>query len=336
MKEAYLYKRLDSHDVRCYLCRHRCRIKEDERGICGVRINRDSTLYTLVYDKVASINVDAMEKKPLFHFLPGRQALSFGTAGCNFRCRFCQNHDISQMPRETGQVTGETYSPTGLVGLALNHQCSAMAYTYTEPTIFYELARDTMVEAKRHGLYNIFVTNGYMTREMLEDAKGLIDAANVDLKAFTETFYRDYVNGRLKGVTDSLIRMKQMGLWVEVTTLLIPGLNDDPEEIRAIARFIKSELDPDTPWHLTRFHPAYKERNLPPTEISVLEHAKRIGLEEGLHYVYLGNVPGEGENTTCPQCSHLLIDRVGYTIQHYSLDDGACPECGYKVAGVGL
>jgi pyruvate formate lyase activating enzyme len=240
------------------------------------------------------------------------------------------------MPREVGQIMGEVYSPAGLVGLALNHQCSAMAYTYTEPTIFYELAKDTMVEAKRHGLYNVFVTNGYMTREMLDDAKGLIDAANVDLKAFNQAFYTDYVNGRLKGVMDSLTRMKQMGLWVEVTTLLIPGVNDDPEEIRAIARFIKSEMDPETPWHLSRFHPAYQERNLPPTELSVLEDAKRIGLEEGLHYVYLGNVPGEGENTNCPQCSHLLIDRVGYTIQHYSLDDGACPKCGYKVAGVGL
>ena len=336
MKEAYLYKRLDSQDVQCYLCRHRCRINQEERGICGVRINIEGTLYTLVYDKVASINVDAMEKKPLFHFLPGSQAFSFGTVGCNFRCSFCQNHDISQMPREVGQIMGETYSPAALVGLALNHQCSAMAYTYTEPTIFYELARDTMVEAKRHGLYNVFVTNGYMTREMLGDAKGLIDAANVDLKAFNQAFYTNYVNGRLKGVMDSLIRMKQMGLWVEVTTLLIPGVNDDPEEIRAIARFIKSEMDPETPWHLSRFHPAYQERNLPPTELSVLEDAKRIGLEEGLHYVYLGNVPGEGENTNCPQCSHLLIDRVGYTIQHYSLDDGACPKCGYKMAGVGL
>ena len=337
MIEAALYEKTDSSAVRCKLCRQSCKIEDGERGFCGVRENKGGTLFSLVYDKIVSTNVDPIEKKPFFHFAPGTKSFSIATMGCNFRCTFCQNYSISQPPNETGEISGIHYTPKQLVTMALDSGCESIAYTYTEPTIYYELARDTMILAKKAGLLNVFVTNGYMSRDMLDDAKGLIDGANVDLKAFNDNFYTQYCRARLKGVLDSLKYIKGMGIWLEVTTLLIPGLNDNTSEIREMARFIKNELGKETPWHVSRFFPRYKELDLPPTEASVLRGVRQIGLDEGLYYVYTGNLPWEpGEKTYCPGCSYMLIDRAGYTIQKYALKEGRCPKCGYEIEGVSL
>ena len=334
MREALLWDRMESDVVKCRLCRHGCVIKDQKKGICGVRQNLGGTLYTLVYDKVVSTNVDPIEKKPLFHFAPGSRSFSIATVGCNFRCSFCQNYSISQMPHEFGRIEGENYSPEEIVAWAMQNDCRSISYTYTEPTIFYELARETMSEAKKHGLLNVFVTNGYMTRDMLDDSKGLLDAANVDLKAFNDEFYTHYCKAKRDGVLDSLAYMKELNIWVEVTTLLIPTLNDNPDEVREMARFIRTALGPGTPWHVSRFYPRYKEQELPPTDVQALSKVRRIGLEEGLNYVYVGNVPGDqGEKTHCPGCSSLLVDRVGYTIRKNAVKDGLCPECGYRVEG---
>ncbi len=335
MKEALLYDRPDSGSVRCRLCRHTCRIEDGKKGICRVRENKGGILYTLVYDKVVSTNVDPIEKKPLFHFAPGTKSFSIATVGCNFRCSFCQNYSISQMPRDEGRIAGQDRSPAQLASAAKRYGCRSIAYTYTEPTIYYELARDTMVQARELGLLNVFVTNGYMSRDMLDDSRGLIDAANVDLKAFNDHFYAHYCRARRKGVLDTLRYMKQLGIWVEVTTLLIQGLNDDPAEVRELARFISTEMGRETPWHISRFYPQYKEMALPATEVAALRKARDIGLAEGLHYVYTGNVPGDvGEKTFCPACAALLIDRVGYTIGAYAVREGRCPQCGQRLDGV--
>jgi len=337
MKEAVLYDKRESGKVKCRLCRHGCLIDESKTGLCGVRVNQGGTLYTLVYDKVISTNIDPIEKKPLFHFAPGTTSLSIATPGCNFRCSFCQNYSISQMPHDRGIIEGEDIPPGRIAAMAVKYQCRSISYTYTEPTIYYELARDTMVEAKKHGLLNVFVTNGYMSRDMLDDSKGLIDAANVDLKAFNDRFYTHYCKARRDGVLDTLPYMKKLGIWVEVTTLLIPTLNDDPEEIRELARFIRTELGRDTPWHVSRFYPQYKTQDLPPTDVAALRKVRQIGIDEGLSYVYTGNVPGDlGEKTFCPDCSELLIDRVGYTIKRNAVEQGLCPKCGHRVEGVEL
>ena len=337
MKEAALYEKIGSSAVRCKLCRHFCKIDNGDRGFCGVRENREGTLFSLVHDKLVSTNVDPIEKKPLFHFAPGTKSFSIATVGCNFRCTFCQNYTISQAPHETGEISGTNFTPQELVSMALESGCKSIAYTYTEPTIYYELALDTMILAKKAGLLNVFVTNGYMSKDALDGLSGLLDGANVDLKAFSDRFYTEYCQARLKGVLDSLQYIKKMGVWLEVTTLLIPDLNDQPNEIKQMAHYIKKELGRETPWHVSRFFPRYKELDLPPTEASELRKVRQVGLDEGLYYVYTGNLPWEpGEKTYCPGCSYLLIDRVGYTIQKYVIKEGRCPKCGYIVEGVGL
>ncbi len=334
MKEALLWDRIESDIVKCRLCRHGCVIKDQKKGICGVRQNLAGTLYTLVYDKVVSTNIDPIEKKPLFHFAPGSRSFSIATVGCNFRCSFCQNYSISQMPHDFGRIEGESYSPAEIADLALQNNCRSISYTYTEPTIFYELARATMIEAKKRGLLNVFVTNGYMTRDMLDDAKGLLDAANVDLKAFNDDFYTHYCKAKREGVMDSLAYMKKLDIWVEVTTLLIPTLNDELDEVREMAKFICSTLGAGTPWHVSRFYPRYKEQDLPPTDVRALAKVRQIGLDAGLNYVYVGNVPGDdGEKTRCPSCSELLVDRTGYNIRKKAIKDGLCTKCGYRVEG---
>jgi pyruvate formate lyase activating enzyme len=337
MKEAVLYDRLESGKVKCRLCRHGCAIDDGKTGICSVRLNQGGTLYTLVYDKIISTNVDPIEKKPLLHFAPGSSSFSIATVGCNFQCSFCQNYSISQMPRDHGRIAGQDLTPDQLADMAVRHRCRSISYTYTEPTIYYELARDTMVAARKRGLLNVFVTNGYMTRDMLDHARGLLDAANVDLKAFNDRFYTHYCKARREGVMDTLCYMKELGIWLEVTTLLIPSLNDNPEELRDMARFIREKLGPGTPWHISRFFPQYKEQDLPPTEVAELRKARQIGLDEGLYYVYTGNVPADpGEKTFCPKCRALLIDRVGYSQRTYALEEGHCPGCGNTLDGVGL
>jgi len=335
MKEAMLYEQLQDNRVRCHLCAHRCLIAEDKKGVCQVRENHDGVLYTLVYGRTIAQAVDPVEKKPLFHFYPGSTAYSVATPGCNFRCQWCQNWEISQMPREQHLIAGWEASSAEIVAAAQRNGCRSIAYTYTEPTVFFEYAYDTARLAHEAGLSNIFVTNGYMTREMLETIQPYLDAANVDLKAFRDETYRRYVGARLQPVLDTLKLMKRMDIWLEVTTLVIPGVNDDPAELRDAAQFVAQELGVDTPWHISRFFPSYKMGDVPPTPVATLDRAREIGLRAGLQYVYVGNVLGE-ENTFCPQCGQLLIRRIGYRVVENHVLAGHCPHCGAAIAGVGL
>ncbi len=334
-QEAKLYDKLSDNRVRCNLCAHRCVIAPGKKGVCQVRENRGGTLYTLVYGQTIAQHVDPVEKKPLFHFYPGSTAFSVATPGCNFRCRWCQNSEISQMPRERHLVMGEKASPAQIVAAAREAGCCSIAYTYTEPTIFFEYAYDTARLAHEAGLANIYVTNGYMTEEMLQTFHPYLDAANVDLKAFRDETYRKYVGARLQPVLDAMQVMKRLGIWLEVTTLVLPGINDDPAELREAARFVAQNLGVETPWHISRFFPSYRMLDVPPTPVATLQQAREIGLEEGLRYIYIGNVRGE-ENTTCHKCGQLLVARSGFRVTRNVVRDGRCPECGAPVAGVGM
>jgi pyruvate formate lyase activating enzyme len=338
MQEARLYEKLDGAKVLCHLCAHRCTIADGKRGICQVRENRGGVLYSLVYGLSISQAVDPVEKKPLFHFHPGSKAFSFATVGCNFRCAFCQNWQISQTLRDGGQVDGHEASPDHLVSAASHYGCRSIAYTYTEPTIFFEYAYDTAVRATRLGIKNIYVTNGYMTEEMLEAFGSHLHAANVDLKAFTDEFYRKTCGARLQPVLDAIRSMKKRGIWVELTTLLVPGMNDSEAELRDLAGWVAREAGADTPWHVSRFHPDYKLLDRDSTPASALHRARQIGLQAGLRYVYEGNVPGaDGENTYCYNCHNLLIRRYGFGVLENVIVTGSkCPFCGVVIDGVGL
>jgi len=335
LKEAMFYEKLENNLVNCDLCSHRCRrIADSKRGICGVRENRDGKLYSLVYGKAVAKSVDPIEKKPLFNFLPGSQSYSIATVGCNFRCGNCQNYDISQLPKERNIIVGQETSPEEIVSAAKRSNCASIAYTYSEPTIFFEYAYDIAKLAKKEGLKNVFVTNGYITPEALMEISPYLDAANIDLKSFSDEFYRKSCGARLQPVLDSIRLYKSLGIWIEITTLIIPTLNDSEEELRKIAGFIK-EVGEDTPWHITQFHPMYKLPDLPRTPVSTLRKARQIGLEAGLRYVYEGNVPGEtGENTYCPNCGKPLIRRFCYSIQENKIKNSACTYCRTKIDGL--
>jgi pyruvate formate lyase activating enzyme len=336
MKEALLYEKLPEQRVKCNLCNHRCLIGEGKKGICAVRENRGGTLYTLVYRRLISRNVDPVEKKPMFHFAPGSRSFSIATVGCNFRCDFCQNYEISQIPREENQITGQDVAPEEIVAMARKTGCKTIAYTYTEPTIYFEYAYDIALKASKAGLKNIFVTNGYMSEEALRTFHPHLHGANVDLKAFRDQFYRERCGGRLEGVLHSLRVMKELGVWVEVTTLIIPGLNDSEEELRDLAGFIVS-LGKEVPWHISRFHPMYRMLDRSPTSVKILERARKIGMDAGLRYVYTGNVSGDpGEDTFCPHCGQLLVDRLGFQILKYQIREKKCSRCGTEIDGVDL
>ena len=336
--EAYLWEPLEDGAVKCNLCNHRCVIKPGKRGICSVRENQSGTLHSLVYGKVVARNIDPIEKKPLFHFLPGSLSYSIATVGCNFKCRFCQNADIAQMPNDSsGLIVGDETSPEAIVGGALKADCKSISYTYTEPTIFFEFAYDTAKLAHEAGLSNVFVTNGYMTAEALDMIHPYLHAANVDLKAFNDDYYKNLCSAKLEPVKESLIKMKALGIFVEVTTLMVPGLNDDPKELEALAGFLAESLGPETPWHVSRFHPTYRLKDRSPTPMGTLITAREIGLNAGLRYVYTGNVPGEeAENTFCYQCGKAVIQRWGFQIRKYDIDAGRCKSCGAEIDGVGL
>ncbi len=336
--KAYLYERLKDKKVRCTLCHHRCVIKQGKRGICGVRENQDGMLETLVYGRLIAQHVDPIEKKPLYHVWPGSLSYSIATVGCNFKCRFCQNADIAQLPSDRGgMILGDLYAPQDVVSAAVRTGCRSIAYTYTEPTVFFEFAHDTARLAHEKGILNVFVTNGYMTAEALHMIKPYLDAANVDLKAFNDDFYKEQCSAKRKHVMETLELMKTLGIFVEVTTLLIPGLNDDRSELKQLAAFIANSLGPDTPWHISRFHPTYKLTDRPVTSAESIHQARQIGLEAGLRYVYSGNLPGdEGENTVCYSCGQHLIDRLGYRIGGNTIVAGKCPKCGTAVDGIGL
>jgi pyruvate formate lyase activating enzyme len=333
--EAYLYERLENGTLRCNLCNHRCLVKEGKRGICNVRENKSGVLNTLVYDKLIAWHVDPIEKKPLFHMMPGSRSYSIATVGCNFRCSFCQNSDIAQMPADRGMIQGKSAGPNEIVQAALDSHCQSISYTYTEPTIYFEFAYDTARIAHAAGLKNIFVSNGYMTEEALDMINPYLDAANIDLKAFTDEFYKTRCGARLEPVKQTLVHMKSRGIMVEVTTLLIPGLNDDKMQLELLAGFLADSLGTDTPWHISRFHPTYRLLDRPPTPVSTLSMARDIGLKAGLKYVYTGNVPGnEGENTFCPSCGEIAIKRWQYTIEKSNVRNGRCGNCGFEIYGV--
>jgi pyruvate formate lyase activating enzyme len=336
MKEAMFYERESGEQVRCGLCRFRCLIRDGARGICAVRENRGGTLYSLVYGKLCAEHVDPIEKKPLFHVMPGSRSYSIATAGCNFHCRHCQNYTISQVDRNA-PIQGAEKTPQEIVQRAMDNECLSISYTYTEPTIFYEFAYDTARLAREAGLKNVFVTNGYISREALETIAPFLAAANIDLKGFSEGFYRDVVHARLSEVLDSIIEYRKHGIWLELTTLIIPGLNDSEAELQGLASFIVANLGIDTPWHVSQFYPTYKLVDRPRTPVATLRRARDIGRAAGLRYVYEGNVPGEGgENTFCPSCSSVLIKRYGYVIETDRINNGACPDCGAAIAGVGM
>jgi len=337
MNEAMLYESQADNKVRCNLCHHRCSIREGKRGMCGVRENREGRLCSLVYGKVVAEHIDPIEKKPLFHFLPGSSAYSIGTVGCNFRCKHCQNFNISQYPHaHGGEIMGEDRTPEQIVKGAKSIGCETIAYTYTEPTIFYEFAYDTAVLAHREGIKNVFVSNGYMSAEAARQIAPHLDAINIDLKAFTDKFYKEICGARLKPVLETIQRLKALAVWVEVTTLIIPGLNDGEEELREIARFVKS-VGCEVPWHVTAFYPTYKLTDRSPTPVATLRRAREIGMEEGLRYVYEGNVPGEaGENTYCHGCGAVVIERSGLGFIRNRLQDGRCSACGKRIDGVGM
>jgi pyruvate formate lyase activating enzyme len=348
--------------VLCTLCPHECKIRLDRRGACGVRFNEAGKLYTLVYGRVAARHLDPIEKKPLFHFQPGSTSYSIATVGCNLRCAFCQNWEMSQGPKgkmtvaETAagtiaetpavgavcpqleaaehRIVGEHVTPEEIVAAAVRSGARSVAYTYTEPTIFYELAFDTAVLARQRGLKNIFVTNGFTSAAPIRQLASVLDAANVDLKFFKDETYRRVAGARLEPILDAIRLYRELGIWVEVTTLLVPGLNDSDEELRAIARFVRS-LGPEVPWHVTQFYPTYKMLDRRPTPVERLRAARQIGLSVGLRYVYEGNVPGEGgENTYCPQCKSPLIERYGHWLLKNRIRGGVCPDCGVAIDGM--
>jgi pyruvate formate lyase activating enzyme len=333
--EALLWEREADGSVVCHLCAHRCRIRPGLRGICGVRQNVDGTLVTLVSDRIVAADVDPIEKKPFFHFLPGSLAYSIATVGCSFHCRFCQNWAIAQWPRErAGPVPGEPASPRAMVAAARALGCATIAYTYTEPTIFVELALATGRLAVEAGLRNVFVTNGYMTAEALALIAPVLHGANVDLKSFSDRYYRKVCGATLGPVLETIQRMRERSIWVEVTTLVIPGRNDSEEELTALARWLVS-VDRDMPWHVSAFYPAYKMTDVPPTPVETLHRAAQIGREAGLRYVYSGNVPGDPlENTACPECGRWLLRRRGFTVTENHLANGRCPVCKKAIAGV--
>jgi pyruvate formate lyase activating enzyme len=333
--EARLYEKLPDQKIHCFLCAHECQIDPGKRGICQVRENRDGTLYSLVYGKVIARHVDPIEKKPLFHFLPGSRSFSIGTVGCNFQCLHCQNYDISQYPRlHEGAIIGEEFLPEEIVAQAVESRSASIAYTYTEPTIFMEFAEDTARLARQKGLRNVFVSNGFMTEASATTLAGFIDADNVDLKSIRDEHYRKICKAKLLPILDTIARLKQAGVWLEVTTLVIPGDNDSESELKQIAEFIKG-IGADIPWHVSAFYPVYKMLDYPPTPAATLRKAREIGLNAGLRYVYIGNVPVEGgENTYCYECQELVIERSGYSIQGFNLKDGRCPKCQAKIDGV--
>ncbi len=333
--EAMLYEKLDGQKVRCGLCGHRCEILAGKFGICRVRQNVAGVLRSLNYAAVVAVNADPIEKKPLFHFLPGTQSLSIAAAGCNFQCEFCQNWQISQSPRDGRGMGGQAISPQQIVTAAINYDCASISYTYTEPTVFFELAYDTARLARESGLKNAFVSNGFMTELAVETIAPYLDAINVDLKAFKDSTYRKIMKGRLEPVLTALKALVAAGIWVEVTTLVVPGMNDSPDELKQIAGFIAGELGCDVPWHVSRFHSDYKMTDAKATPIETLELACKLGQDAGLKYIYCGNVPDKAdERTYCPNCEAVLIDRAGFSIRGINLSDGACPNCNEVIPGV--
>lgn len=335
--EAVLWERLEDRDkILCNVCAHRCIIHKGYVGACHVRHNVDGVLYALNYRKTSGFYADPVEKKPLYHFYPGSSLMSLGAPGCNFRCRFCQNSDLSQMPVEYNRIEGRVMEPEAIVEETIRRGCLGIAYTYTEPTIYIEFALEVMGLAKERGLKNVWVSNGYLTPEATELVAPTLDAINIDLKAFNDPFYLKVCGARYRPVCDTIVRMAALGIWTEVTTVVIPGHNDSDDELSAIAGFV-ARVNRDIPWHISAFHPDYRMLDVPPTPAETLRRAQEIGQAAGLKYVYIGNAPAlHAESTLCPGCGHVLIGRKGYSLTEWGLQDGECRRCGLVVPGAGL
>jgi len=332
-KEALLYEKLEKNQIHCYLCAHHCKIADTKFGLCQVRQNIGGILYTHVYGRPCAMHVDPIEKKPLNHFLPGSSSFSIATVGCNFRCGFCQNWEISQVSYSEGDLAGEEIYPQRIVELALENKCKSISYTYTEPTIFFEYALDCAKLAKEKGLYNNFVTNGYMTKEAVEMIQPYLDAANVDLKFFREDSYRKICAGSLEPVLDSIALMRKLNIWLEITTLVVPGTNDSTEELNDIAKYIAG-VDKNIPWHISRFYPNYKFTDEEPTPERILKMAQDLGQKAGLKYVYVGNVYGWGNDTYCHNCKKLLIKREGFSVLEDNIKQSRCVHCHAAILGM--
>lgn len=333
MREAMFYKPIDEETVQCNLCPRECTLANGQRSFCRVREPEKGKLYSLVYGIACAVNIDPIEKKPIFHMLPGSASFSLATAGCNLRCQFCQNWTISQArPEEVEQIY---LPPEEVVKLARDKNCESIAYTYTEPTIFYEYMLDTAKLAKERGIKNVYVTAGYINPEPAKLLAQYIDAANIDLKAYDDEYLQNICAQKLKPLLRAIKLFKDAGVWVEITNLILPTLNDDREKIRQMCYWIKDNLGVDTPLHFSRFSPMYKMVHLPPTPVSTLEEARKIAMEIGLNYVYIGNVPGHpGENTYCPECKALLIGRRGFFLTQYNLHKNKCRFCQREIAGI--
>ena len=332
---AVLWEPAEDGKVQCKLCAHRCLIPQQQSGYCSVRCNVNGSLYSLAYGKICAANADPVEKKPLFHFLPGSKSFSIAAQGCNFRCEFCQNWQISQAPLESGEVKGQPVSVQEIVHCALENRCQSIAYTYTEPTVFMELCSECAHLAQSKGLLNVMVSNGYQTIEAIDFAKDWLHGINIDLKAFNSKFYNRFCKARLEPVLEVIEYIaRHTDIWMEITTLIVPGQNDSKEELSKLADFIVNKAGPDVPWHVSRFYAQYKCSSIETTPVSTLEMACEIGKNAGLNYVYPGNIPGSnGESTFCAQCSKLLIKRNGYVVQENYLDQGVCPDCGLVIPG---
>ncbi len=337
LSKAQFWKPGEDSSVICTLCPHYCDIKDGRYGVCGVRKNEGGELYTLVYQQAAALNVDPIEKKPLFHFFPGSQSMSIATVGCNMRCKFCQNWDLSQASKERERrFNGRPMSPESVVALAKQYNCRTIAFTYSEPTIFYEYAYDVAQLAAESDIYGVFVSNGFITPEAVEKIRPYLFAYNVDLKSFNPDYYKKVLAAKLEPVLEALRLIKKLGFWLEVTTLVVPTKNDSDEELTKIAEFI-ADLGVDTPWHVSAFHPDYKMTDLPRTSVSALRRARDIGIKAGLRYVYTGNAPGDdGESTFCYTCGALLIERLGFSITDNRITENTCPKCGTPVDGVAM
>lgn len=330
MKEALFYKKIDKNNVKCNLCYHNCIIKDGSRGFCNIRENKNGTLFSLTYGKIIANNIDPIEKKPLFHFYPGSKTYSIATPGCNFKCLHCQNYSISQNTNNS-EMYFKDILPLDIVKNAIKEGCSSISYTYTEPTIFYEYAYDIAKIAYKRNLKNIFVTNGYISNEALEYISPFLNGANIDLKAMSNGFYKDICKAKLKPVLDNIKLFYDLGIWIEITTLIIPGYNDKISDIKKIADFIK-KIDPNIPWHITRFHPHFKLDNIPMTKIEILDKFVKIGKNVGLNFVYQGNI-GKGENTYCPNCKNLIIKRDIFKVSKVNMDKNRCSFCNKEISG---
>ncbi|MBN1482359.1 AmmeMemoRadiSam system radical SAM enzyme [candidate division KSB1 bacterium] len=336
MRKADFYIRREHLKVQCTLCPHNCRLAEGEFGLCGVRQNKGGILYSHVYERAIATHVDPVEKKPLFHVFPGSKSFSIATVGCNFKCTFCQNHEISQMPR-SGRIEGQYLPVAEVIDMAEKYDCKTIACTYTEPTIYFEYAYDIARQASERNIRTVFVSNGFINPKPIRKIAPYLAAANIDLKGWDDTFYRTVCGGELKSVLNALKLMKQLGIFLEVTTLVVTGYVDKESILRDIAKFIANELGVETPWHISRFYPSYKYAQQQPTAVGIIQRAREIGFEEGLRYVYSGNVKGDdGESTFCYSCGEKLISRYGYLIEANKIINSKCPSCGAVIDGIGL